>query len=210
MWHSYSNSAVLNSHSVQVQTWCHLSLQRAQDLGQPRPSSFSCPPQNSTKCQHSFPQSHHSCLALQGKNFDVCPAVTRIQLWLNASFFLGMAFGCGSLANTSVSEERIRPITLNGKLLEHLPPQERWVWKEHFIFGIRQRAILDTTLDCNYQWCKAATHLLLMRMKLKPPKLEHSSIRRWQLHITASHTSEASLGISFLCLGWFSPCPDYL
>lgn len=192
MWHSYSNSAVLNSHSVQLQTWCHLSLQRAQDLGQPRPSSFSCPPQNSTKCQHSFPQSHHSCLALRGKNFDVCPAVTRIQLWLNASFFLGMAFGCGSLANTSVSEKRIRPITLNRKLLEHLPPQERWVWKEHFIFGIRQRAILDITLDCNYHWCKAAAHFTADENEIKtqrqPPKLEHSSVRRWTIaHYCFTH-----------------------
>lgn len=68
-----------------------------------------------------------------------------------------MAFGCGSLAYTSVSEKRIRPITLNGKLLDHLPHQERTVWKEHFIFGIRQRAVVDITLDCNYQQCKAAT-----------------------------------------------------
>lgn len=201
MWHSYSNSAVLNSHSVQLQTWCHLSLQRAQDLRQPTPSSFSCPPQNSPKCQHSFPQSHYSCLALRGKNFDFCPPVTWIQLWLNAGFFfLGMAFACGSLANTSVSEKRIRPITLNGKFLEHLPPQERWVCKEHFIFGIRQRAVLDITLDCNYQRCKAGTHFTAdeneIKTQIQPPKLEHSSIRRRTLHIAASHTSEASVGMS--------------
>lgn len=60
------------------------------------------------------------------------------------------------------------------------------------IFGIRQRAILDITLDCNYQWCKAATHFPADEDEIKtqrqPLKLEHSSIRRWTIaHYCFTH-----------------------
>lgn len=59
------------------------------------------------------------------------------------ALLLDSAFCCGTLAYTSVSEKRIRPVTLNGKLLDVLPHQERRVWKEQFVFGMRQRAGLD-------------------------------------------------------------------
>lgn len=59
------------------------------------------------------------------------------------TLLLDTAFCCGTLAYMSVSEKRIRPITLNGKLLDVLPHQERRVWKERFVFGMRQRAVLD-------------------------------------------------------------------
>lgn len=60
-----------------------------------------------------------------------------------------MVFSCGSLAYTRVRMKGIRK--WNFLTIWHIERDEQ------FTFGIRQRAVLDVTLDCSFRWCKVAT-----------------------------------------------------
>lgn len=93
--------------------------------------------------------------------------------------FLGMVFGCGSLAYTSVGKTRIRPTTLSGKQLGHLPHQGMSVERSFYFW--------HKTGDCTgynsrLQLPNSAKQLMGSGnnpAKIQPPTLERSSIRRW-------------------------------